>query len=271
MSRPAAGGVVFDFYAMELKKIFSYRAEFWIGFLGSILSQFGVAFFLWKAIFAARGADTLEGFTFGGLMLYYLMVPLVERVVNGQEMGFMSHEIYDGSLTRYLLYPVSYFRVKYSAKLAQATVYLAQMVLVVGLFLLVFKQPFQLSVRSAAMVLPVFFLSGLLVFALIAGLETIAFWADNVWSILVFNRMTTNLLGGGLLPLAFFPEKVREALEWLPWVRLISFPIRTLLGQVGTEEWLKGMALTAAWALVFAALAFWLWRKGIKSYAGVGI
>ena len=50
----------------------------------------------------------MAGYTFGALMLYYLMVPLVERVVNGQEMGFMSGEIYDGGLTRYLLYPVSY-------------------------------------------------------------------------------------------------------------------------------------------------------------------
>ena len=38
-----------NFYALELKKLLSYRAEFWIGFIGSVLSQFGVAFFLWKA------------------------------------------------------------------------------------------------------------------------------------------------------------------------------------------------------------------------------
>lgn len=264
-------GVALDFYAMELKKLLSYRAEFWIGFVGSVLSQFGVAFFLWKAIFAARGAETMEGFTFGALMLYYLMVPLVERVVNGQEMGFMSGEIYDGGLTRYLLYPVSYFRVKYMAKLAQSTLYLLQMILVLGLFLAVFRAPFDLRFSSLGMALPVFILSGLMVFALTACLETLAFWADNVWSILVLNRMVTNLLGGGLLPLAFFPEKVQAVLEYLPWTRLVSFPIRTLLGQVGAGEWLAGMGFTVLWALAFASLAAWLWRKGIRSYSGVGI
>lgn len=259
-----------QFYVLELKKLVSYRAEFWIGFLGSVLSQFGVAWFLWKAIFTARGADTLQGYTFGALMLYYLMVPLVERVVNGQEMGFMSGEIYDGGLTRYLVYPVSYFRVKYMAKLAQATLYLAQMILVIGLFLAVVRVPHGLSPKSLAMALPVFLLSGLLVFVLIAALEMLAFWADNVWSILVLNRMITNLLGGGLLPLAFFPDKVQAALEWLPWCRLVSFPIRTALGQVGAAEWLKGLGLTAGWFLVFLAVAAWLWRKGIRSYTGVG-
>lgn len=260
-----------NFYAMELKKLLSYRAEFWIGFFGSVLSQFGVAYFLWKAIFAARGVDTMQGFTFGALMLYYLLVPLVERVVNGQEMGFMSGEIYDGGLTRYLLYPVSYFRVKYMAKLAQTTLYLLQLILVLALFLAVFRAPFDLRLSSLAMALPVFALSGLLVFVITASLEMLAFWADNVWSILVLNRMITNLLGGGLLPLAFFPEKVQAALEWLPFTRLVSFPIRCLLGQVGTADWLLGLGLTAAWIVVFACLSSWLWRKGIKSYSGVGI
>lgn len=260
-----------QFYLLELKKLVSYRAEFWIGFLGSVLSQFAVAFFLWKAIFTARGAESLQGYTFGALMLYYLMVPLVERVVNGQEMGFMSGEIYDGGLTRYLVYPVSYFRVKYMAKLAQATLYLGQMILALALFLAVVRVPHGLSPVSLAMALPVFLLSGLLIFVLIASLEMLAFWADNVWSILVLNRMITNLLGGGLIPLAFFPGKVQAVLEWLPWCRLVSFPIRTVLGQVGTAEWLKGLGLTAGWFLVFLAAATWLWRKGIKSYSGVGI
>lgn len=263
--------ITFHFYLLELKKLISYRAEFWIGFIGSVLSQFGVAFFLWKAVFAARGVDTLQGFTFASLMLYYLMVPLMERIVNGQEMGFMAGEIYEGGLTRYLLYPVSYFRVKYMAKMAQTTLYILQMALVLGLFMAAFSMPLPITWLSAAKTVPVILLSGLLAFSLIATLEMVAFWADNVWSLLVLNRMVSNLLGGALVPLAFFPEQVRAALEWLPWTRLVSFPIRCLLGEVGTAEWLRGMGLTVLWTALIASLGAWLWRKGIKSYAGVGI
>jgi ABC-2 type transport system permease protein len=263
--------VPLNFYLLELKKMISYRADFWIGFVGNVVTQFGVAFFLWKAIFTARGVDEMEGYTFGGLMLYYLLVPLVERIVFGQEMGFMSGEIYDGGLTRYLLYPVSFFRVKYAATLAQSTLFIAQMLLTLTVFLLVFRNPFSLTWRNFAAALPVFLLSGLLHFCLTACLEMTAFWADNVWSIMVFNRMITHLLGGGLIPLAFFPAKLRAVLEYLPFPRVVSFPIRCLLGQVGQGEWLKGMGLTAAWALVFAGLAALVWRKGLKGYSGVGI
>ena len=71
--------IAFHFYLLELKKAVTYRAEFWISFLGAVLAQFSVAFFLWKAIFASRGAETINGFTFPALMLYYLLVPLAER------------------------------------------------------------------------------------------------------------------------------------------------------------------------------------------------
>lgn len=266
-----SGSASRHFYLLELKRLFSYRAEFWIGFAGSLLSQFGVAFFLWKAVFAARGADSMAGFTFASLVLYYLLVPLVDRTINGQEGGMMSGEIYDGGLTRYLLYPVSLFRVKYMAKLAQNTLYLAQMVLILGLYFAVFGSPSSLSLASAAMSAPVFLLSGMLAFALTACIDMLAFWADNVWNILILNRIVTNLLGGALVPLAFFPAKVQAALEWLPWTRLVSFPIRCVQGQVGAAEWLRGLLLTALWLAVFAALASWLWRRGVRAYAGVGI
>jgi ABC-2 type transport system permease protein len=260
-----------SFYLMELKKIVSYRAEFWLGFLGNVLTQFCVAFFLWKAIFAARGAVSLQGFTFGSLMLYYLLVPLVERIVQGQEMGYISTEIYDGGLSRYLIYPVSYFRVKYVGQLAQSTVFLAQLGLGLALFLAAFHQSFSLSLPTLARTLPVLLCAGLLQFAITANLEMLAFWADNVWSISVLHRLTSHLLGGGLIPLAFFPGWARRTLEWLPFTRLVSFPIRCLLGQVGGMEWLFGIGLTLGWAALFAGAGALIWRRGIKGYNGVGI
>jgi ABC-2 type transport system permease protein len=263
--------VGFSFFAIELKKVFTYRVEFWVGFLGTVLSQFGVAYFLWKAIFEARGVSSIEGYSFGALMLYYLMVPLVERCVHGQEMGFLSGEIYDGGLSRYLIYPIGYFRIKYLGQLAHSSLFLLQIFLAFAVFLLFFHKPFSMSFGSLAMTIPVLVFAGLLHFTLSVNLEMLAFWADNVWSISVLNRMITNLLGGGLLPLAFFPEKVRVALEYLPFSRLVSFPTRCLLGQVGAKEWLFGMALTLVWTGVFALFGAWIWRRGLRVYTGVGI
>jgi ABC-2 type transport system permease protein len=261
--------VALSFYLMELKKIVSYRVEFWLGFAGNVLSQFGVAFFLWKAVFSARDVQEIGGYTFGALMLYYLLVPLMERVVHGQEMGYISGEIYDGGLSRYLIYPIAYFRIKYVTHLAQSTVFLFQLFLAMALFLAVFHAPFALSWSTVGKTIPVLVCSGMLFFAMSVNLEMLAFWADNVWSVSVLNRMISHLLGGGLIPL--FPLWAQSVLDWLPYSKLVSFPIRCLLGQVGASEWIRGLGLTAMWAGLFAITGSLLWRKGLKAYTGVGI
>ncbi len=259
------------FYLLEIKKILSYRAEFWLGFIGNVASQFGVAYFLWKAIFLARGLTSLQGFDFGALMLYYLLVPLVERAVNGQELGNVSGEIYEGGLTRYLLYPVSFFRIKYLGQLAQSTVFLVQLFVAMALFMLIFRTPHAIGIFSILKTIPVIFCAGILHFIMTINLEIIAFWADNVWSLTVLNRLITHLLGGGLLPLAFFPDRVQSWLGYLPYSRLVSFPINCLLGHVGNREWLIGLTVTAAWSLGLGLVAAWTWSRGLKTYTGVGI
>lgn len=264
-------GVGFHFFQLEIKKVFAYRVEFWVGFFGNILSQFGVAFFLWKAIFTAKGIESIQGYSFGALMLYYLLVPLVERCVHGQEMGFVSSEIYDGGLTRFLIYPVNYFRLKYLGHLAQTTIFFLQLLVTLGVFLMVFRNPYSLSFLALAKAIPVILLAALLHFCISLNLEMLAFWADNVWSISVLNRMIAHLLGGGLIPLSFFPQRMQTILEYLPFTRLISFPIRCLLGQVNTQEWIWGMGCTFFWITIFYGLATMTWRRGLKNYTGVGI
>jgi ABC-2 type transport system permease protein len=263
--------IAWRFYVNNLQRLLAYRAEFWMGFLGSLLSQFVVAFFLWKAIFHARGTDVIQGYSFGGLMLYYLLVPLVERVGHVQEMSGFSGEIYDGGLSRYLLYPVSYFRIKYAGNLAESTVYLGQLALILAVYAVLFGKPAGMTAASLARGLAALWASATLCFFLSAAVEMVAFWADNVWSLWVLVRMASSLLGGGMIPLAFFPGWARSALEWLPFGRLISFPIRCLLGEVGWAEWGAGLALAFGWAGILGAATALLWRRGLRSYAGVGI
>lgn len=263
--------IAWRFYVNNLQRLITYRAEFWIGFLGSLASQFVVAFFMWRAIFAARGVDALQGYTFSGLMLYYLLVPLVERVAHVPEMTGFSGEIYDGGLSRYLLYPAPYFRIKYAANLAQSTVFLGQLALVLAAYSLFLGRPAGLTALSILQCAAALWASATLCFFLSAAVEMIAFWADNVWSLWVLVRLGSSLLGGGMIPLAFFPGWAQRTLEWLPFGRLISFPIRCLLGQVGWMEWVSGLGLAFGWAGIFGAATAILWRRGLKTYAGVGI
>lgn len=260
-------------YTAEIRKMIAYRADFWIQYLFNIFAHLGVAYFLWAAVWSAKGhPETVKEFTFRGMMFYYLLVPLVSRVIFGSEFGAMSREIYDGALTKYLIYPVSFFRYKFMQYLAHSTVYFFQMVLGVSIFFLFFGVPDELVWSTTIPLLFItLFLSAMMNFALTTTLELFAFWADNVWTLLVMVRFSVGLLGGGLIPLVFFPEQFEMILRLLPFVYLTAFPVDMIMGKVGFELWWISSLITLCWIGLFIVSARLVWRRGNLKYTGVGI
>ena len=263
-------------FALEFKRAFAYRAEFWLGFLGNALTQFAVAYLLWSAVFASTGAQTMGGLTLRDLALYYLLIPLVERITLGAEMSHISGEIYDGTLSRYLVYPVSFFGFKYVTSLAQSLVYAAQMAALAGVCLWIFGVPpaFHFTLSGFALAFLSLMLGTVLYFALAACLEMVAFWADNVWSLMVLLKLVLHFLGGGLLPLVLFPGALRAGLELTPFPYLVSFPLRFLMqgaAGVNTAEAVRGFTVMGLWIFGLSVLAGLIWRRGSREYSGVGI
>ncbi len=260
-------------FTLELRKLMSYRVDFWTSTLLSVLCQIVVAFFLWKAVFLQIQGDSIHGFTFSSIVLYYLFMPLSNKLVRGPEMSFIASEIYDGSLNRYLIFPVSYFAYKLASHLAYSFVSLFQALLLTILYITVIGWPSEVPFHSSSLLfsLGAVVCSIFLYYTLSGAIEQIAFWADNVWSLLVMQRFVLNLLGGALIPLAFFPTWAQELLRYTPFPYMVAFPVRCLMGQVGLQEWALSILILCLWSAVATVLWFWLWRKGSYQYAGVGI
>ncbi len=260
-------------YTMEFRKILSYRADFWIQFLGSVAAQLGVAYFLWHAIFDYRDTDKIQEFTFPGMILYYLVAPLIGKAVQGAEMGTVSQEIYEGTLNKYLVYPVSFFRYKLASQASYTTIFLAQFALAMVLFRLLIGIPDGFSITSFSIFgcVVAVALASYVYFVITAAIEMVAFWADNVWSLVVIIRFTTGLLGGAMLPLSLFPEWAFTILRFLPFSYFISFPVRTFMGLNSFKEWVLGMIVLSLWAVLGTTLASLVWTRGKYQYTGVGI
>lgn len=260
-------------FSLEIRKHLSYRVDFWSYFLGAVGAQLAIAYFLWKSIFDFLEVEKMQGYSFSGLMLYYLLVPLLNQVIRGAKLGYISEEIYQGSLTRYLIYPVNFFAYKYTAHAAFSFYSSLQILCGLGLFALFFSWPADMSISFISILGGIFtaFLSGYLFFAISAIFEMVAFWADNVWSLVLMVYYTINLLGGGYIPLSFFPPTVEKILYWSPFPYLLSFPLKTLLGQESLFSWLQGLGILIFWAFVFTGLLSLVWQRGTRQYTGVGI
>jgi ABC-2 type transport system permease protein len=266
-------GWVMSALTLELRKILSYRADFWLLFIGGLVAQFGVAWFLWASIFQQQQLERVGDFSFPALMLYYLAAPLMLRIVQGYEMGSVSGEIYEGALNRYLIYAGSYFRFKLTTSAAHSLVFVTQFILIMLTCILFFglPEPFHISTTSVLQCICVALCAAYLHFVMAAAIELTAFWADNVWSLVVMMRFATGLLGGAMIPLSLFPEWAQGTMFLLPFAYFVAFPLRCLLGLETSASWMNGMTVVLFWSVIMTMVYAYVWGRGRYRYTGVGI
>ena len=261
-----------DLLTTEIRRRMIYRADFWVSAISGLAVRLGVAYFIVQAIFAGSGRSGIGGYTERGMLLYYVAAILVGKLVQTTELEQnISQDIYESGLTRYLLYPVPYAAVKYVQQLGALGPALVQILLFGAWVPFVVGIPGEVTLAAVLMALGAIAVANLLQFLITFPIQLVAFWADNVWSLMVMHRFASALLGGMLVPLALFPEAVQRVLAALPFRYLFAFPVETLLGRVGPAEWAAGMAIGILWCGVIAIAGRAVWRRGTLQYTGVGI
>jgi ABC-2 type transport system permease protein len=60
----------------------------------------------------------------------------------------------------------------------------------------------------------------------------------------------TTFLSGGIIPLPFFPETVRNVVQLLPFAAMQNMPLLIYSGNIAGTEALKGIALQVFWFAV---------------------
>lgn len=258
--------------SLEFRKILVFRTEFWVTFLGQSLVQLVIALSLWTSIFEEQGVTEMNGFTLPMLTLYYVIVPIGSRILTGENIGFLSREIYEGTFTRYLLYPLSWFQYKTLTYISHSFFYALQlMVFFLGYKLFLSGGITLAEFGNLLLGVSLFLLSSLMYLLMSTAVELLALWADNIWSLMVMLRFFSNFLGGALIPLAFFPKRAQEILSYTPFPNLVSLPARTIMGLTSSVEIFHGILVIGVWAGILSGVVSFMWKRGQKNYSGVGI
>ena len=267
-------GLFLQVASLEARTRLSYRVDFWVNALVGFVVEMVVVWYLWDAMFAATGEETISGRTFHQMVAYYLAAMLLGRFVRGRDLeGTVSGDIYEGGLNRYLVFPTGYRLFKYAQGLGRQAPVLLQVLLfgVAAVFLLGVRAEVHITIPQVLMTVVTLGVANLLHYLISFPLQVVAFWADNVWSLMVAHRMIAGILGGYMLPLSMFPGWARGVLELLPFRFYFDFPARVLLGEIGVTDWALGMGVALAWCLVFWVIGSRVWRRGLLQYSGVGM
>jgi ABC-2 type transport system permease protein len=259
---------------IEVRRTLAYRFDFWAQALAIFLSELGLVWFVWTAIYDTSGKLEIGGMTRSTAILYYVVVILSARLVRGNDLGegTMSQEIYEGGLSRYLLYPEPYLALKYAQGLGGHLPAAIQFVVFGAAFPFLFAaSDASIDVGSVARGIVSLAVANLLYFLLAFAIHSVAFWAENVWSLLVSLRFVSNLLGGLLVPLAAWPPAWHPVLDALPFRHLHSEPVQVILGRRSVAEWAANVGLAFGWCVLFFFVGQFVFRRGRLRYTGPGM
>ncbi len=260
-------------YLMELRKIITYRADFWVNFVGQTIFSILISYFLWLSIFESNSATQINGYTLNKIIFYYLIVPIVFRIQQGETIGAISGDIYNGTLNKYLLYPISFYTYKITTYIANSTFFFLQLctIALVYYFFINTDSNIKLSFINFLLFSIVLMVSSLTYFYLNSITELIGFWADNIWSLGVITRFLTRFLGGGLIPLSFFPIWSVELLQFTPFPYIVDFPMKVFFGDFTYVSYIQSLIILSLWTLLFRFISKTVWNRGQYQYTGIGI
>jgi len=82
--------------------------------------------------------------------------------------------------------------------------------------------------------------------------------------------ITADFFAGGYIPLPFFPESVRKAVELTPFAAMQNMPLRIYSGDIAGADAIRGILLQVFWFAAMLTAGKLLMRKSLKRVVSQG-
>ena len=259
-------------FRVSLAERMTYRADFLLGTFLRMLPMV-TTILLWQAIYEGSGKDTLAGFKYREMIAYLLLVHISRMFSSmpGLAAG-ISREIREGTLKKYLIQPLDLLGYLISYRAAHKVTYIVMAALPYWIIFYLCRFYFDgiPSASICAAYLLSLILSFLIGFYFEAAVGMVGFWFLDVTSILYIVITLNYFTSGQMLPIDLLPTFWAGFLKALPFQYMAYFPAVVYLGKVQGNDLIWGLALEAFWALFFALLARYLYRRGLRHYGAYG-
>lgn len=245
-----------------------YRGALVIWMLGLVLAPV-IYLAVWSAVARSQGGS-VDGFTAAQFAGYFLVTMLVNHATFTWIAWEFEWRIRQGALSPLLLRPVHPIHRDIADNLSFKLLTLAIAIPIAALVAVAVRPAWDPAVWSSLAFVPVLALAIAGRFAFEWTLALAAFWTTRVEPLNRLYFVLTLFLSGQAAPLALLPDPVRLLAEWLPFRWFVAFPVELLLGRVGPQATLFGIAAQVGWLAVGVVLLRIVWARGIRCYGAVG-
>jgi ABC-2 type transport system permease protein len=258
------------FLRANIMQMFIYRGTVWLWLLVDVF-QFTMMIFLWKSVYQYQ--EAINGFSFNQMLVYFLLTNVFMVFTDVEAIFNISEEIREGRISLYLIKPISYKRRLFYEILGRTMgllILLLPIVVIFGTILtFIFSIVWTITLIDVLLALVFIPLIFILMYEVSFLFGTIAIYTTNVFGVVIFMSVLVRVVSGQLIPLALYPENLRNIISYMPF-QFISYPPLLLLNKLGTEQAIKGILLLIGWIIIFKIISHYLFKFSMKKMVVFG-
>jgi ABC-2 type transport system permease protein len=274
-ARPADAGrwrALLDFYVTQMRTSIQsdvqYRTATYLYMLGMIAEPV-VYLVVWTTIADAQGG-AVDGITSGQFAAYYIVWTLVRNMNIVFTPYGWEWRIREGQLTGQLLRPMNVLHYDIAWFAGAKVVWIVLWLPLAAVLVVAFEPTLDPSVLQVAVFAVAIWGAYLIRTMFMEALGLLSFWTTRVGAAFELYFVFELLLSGRLVPLQLMPGWVQTLAGWLPFKWTFFFPIEALVGDLSSEELLRGLGMQVFWTLAGLGIFALVWRRAVRCYSAVG-
>ncbi len=247
-------------YLEFAKKAFSreatYRMEVFTN-VGSVLLRLYIMKSVWTALYAQNAAPA--GVSLDAIITYTAVALLMSIILEIDGTRLIQTRVREGTIATDLMKPINLVLFFFSDGAGQTLLH--ALLIVPSLIIALFMVHIDVPPPATLAVFALSFLLGYVVnFLLNFTMNAVAFWTLETFAIQLMVRWVSDLLGGQIVPLIFFPAALQQVVLALPFAAIYSTPLLIYLGNIPPAQYGAALGLQALWIAVFAGVSALIWR-----------
>jgi ABC-2 type transport system permease protein len=257
-------------WRIGLQDAIQYRLEGIIWFLFDVVPPIMMLFF-WNAAYA--DTDQVAGYSLPEMLAYTLGVLVLRNLVTVHVEWDIDYEVRQGTLSNYLVRPISPWIVWFVNQLSWRMWRTALVCPILAIALITVAPSLELPSMDSTQVwgfLVSLLLAYLVCFLFKLVLGFTAFWLTNIQAVIGLSDVLVYLFGGILIPMQLLPEGLQQIALYLPLQSIFAFPLSVMLGRSQGADLIAGLTGQIVWCGLLGLLAVLMWRTGLRRYEAVG-
>ena len=252
-----------------------YRANALVGAF-AILSGLLIEYLLLKQVFAyeiSTNSPIKSFISFNHLMVYIMLCMMVGQLKSSWYNSMMMiDEIRSGELNKYLTKPISYFSYNFMNFIGHNSLFYIVYCIMMLLTPIILGSGYVFNgIPQILGFIVTLFISVFLSYSIYFCMVCFAFWFGEVRAMIVSYNLFNVFLSGQLIPIALFPEGLKQFVMHSPFRFMVDFPVSiATASEFQLDYFLDGITMQILWCLIMYAFGKIIYSFGIKQYEAFG-